>query len=132
MEGTVPNQAQHIINNVKTKEGPGAYWDEVEIKGDQFNVVKWPTVHWAGWFDIFTHGHLYAYDGFQKHSDLSVRGQHWLVVDPLGHCQDGAKYFPHNLIEGRSLLPVLMGIELFQNNLTGTTTNIPEHVKKIF
>ena len=75
LEGTVPKQAQHIIDNVKTKEGPGAYWDEVEIKGDQFNVVNWPTVHWAGWFDIFTHGHLYAYDGFQKHSDLSGKGK---------------------------------------------------------
>ena len=60
-----------------------------------------------------------------------VRGQHWLVVDPLGHCQDGAKYFPHNLIAGRSLLPVLLGIQLFQNNLTGTTTKIPEHVQHL-
>ena len=43
-----------------------------------------PTVHWAGWFDIFLHGHLYSYDGFQKQSAPSVRGTHYLVVDPLG------------------------------------------------
>jgi predicted acyl esterase len=117
LEGTVPLQADGIISSVRTHEAPGPWWDQVEIKGDEFAQITWPTVQWAGWSDIFLHGHLYSFDGFQKHSDASVKGHHYLVVDPLGHCQDGAKFFPHNLIAGRSLLPVLMGIELFKGNL---------------
>ena len=128
LHGTVPTQATAIINTVKTKEAPSSWWDAVEIKGDQFNSIDWPTVMWAGWYDIFLHGHLYSYDGFQKRSQS--KGKHWLVVDPLGHCQAGAKYFPHNLIEGRSLLPVLLGIQMFQNNLT-SSHDITEHVKQV-
>ena len=127
LEGTVPKQAAEIIAHVKTEEGPSAWWDAVEIKGDQFKAIDWPTVHWAGWYDIFLHGHLYSYDGFQERSNSS--GQHWLVVDPCGHCQDASRYFPHNLIAGRSILPVLMGIQLFQHNLT--TSRVPEHVKHV-
>jgi len=127
LEGTVPKQAAEIIAHVKTEEGPSAWWDAVEIKGDQFKAIDWPTVHWAGWYDIFLHGHLYSYDGFQERSNSS--GQHWLVVDPCGHCQDASRYFPHNLIAGRSILPVLMGIQLFQHNLT--TSHVPEHVKHV-
>ena len=127
LEGTVPKQAAEIIAHVKTEEGPSAWWDAVEIKGDQFKAIDWPTVHWAGWYDIFLHGHLYSYDGFQERSTSS--GQHWLVVDPCGHCQDASRYFPHNLIAGRSILPVLMGIQLFQHNLT--TSHVPEHVKHV-
>ena len=110
LTGTVPRQADKLIANVRMHEAPGPWWDDVEIKGDQFGQITWPTVHWAGWSDIFLHGHLYSFDGFQKHSADVVKGKHYLVVDPLGHCQDGAKFFPHNLIEGRSLLPVLKAV----------------------
>ena len=130
LKGTVPKQAEAIIQHVRTEEAPGPWWDAVEIKGDQFGKIDWPTVHWAGWFDIFLHGHLYSYDGFQKRSSLRVQGKHWLVVDPCGHCQDAAAYFPHNLLLGRSILPVLLGIQLFQNNLTNTK-HIPEAVKHV-
>ena len=62
------------------------------MRDAQFAKVTWPSVQWAGWYDIFLHGHLYAFDGYQHKSDPSVRGKHYLVVDPLGHCQKGAKY----------------------------------------
>ncbi len=120
LSGTVPKQAAGLVANVKQHEAPGPWWDAVEIKGDQFGQVAWPTVMWAGWYDIFLHGNLYSFDGFQKRSAPAVQGKHWLVVDPCGHCQDAAAYFPHNLILGRSLLPVLMGIELFQGKFDAT------------
>ncbi len=131
LKGTVPNQAQGLIDFIKTQEAPSSWWDAVEIKGDQFNAITWPTVHWAGWFDIFLHGHLYSYDGFQKHASKSVVGDSWLVVDPCGHCQDAAKYFPHNLIAGRSLLPILMGIQLFQDTSKSKHFVPAENVKSI-
>ena len=40
------------------------------------------------------------------------------MIDPLGHCQDGAKYFPKHLIEGRAALPIFLGIDLFTNKST--------------
>ena len=40
------------------------------------------------------------------------------MVDPLGHCQDGAKYFPKHLIEGRAALPIFLIVDLFTNKTT--------------
>ena len=51
-------------------------WDAVEIKGGQFARVSWPSVMWAGWYDIFLHGHLYSFYGYQKASAPAVRGRH--------------------------------------------------------
>ena len=39
-------------------------------------------------------GTLLGYHGYQCEADLVVRGEMRLVVDPLGHCQAGAVYFP--------------------------------------
>jgi predicted acyl esterase len=127
LKGTVKDQAAGLIAEVKMREAPSAWWDEVALKGAQFGKVVWPSVMWAGWYDIFLHGNLYAFDGYQKHSAPSVRGKHFLVVDPLGHCQDGAKYFPHHLIEGRSLLGLLLGLRLFR----GEPEKVPEGVQAV-
>ena len=40
------------------------------------------------------------------------------MIDPLGHCQGGAKYFSRDLIEGRVLLPIFQSLDLFQNKTT--------------
>ena len=128
LKGTVPKQATELIAETKTHEAPGAWWDAVEIKGGQFEKIKWPTVFWAGWYDIFQHGNLYTFDGFQKRSDPSVAGDHYIVVDPLGHCQSGAAYFPKHLIAGRALLPILLGIQLFKD---GKISKAPEGVDHV-
>lgn len=49
-------------------------------------------------------GNLAAYDGYNTLSDESVRHTSKLVVDPLGHCQSAAEFFPQDLIAGRTLL----------------------------
>jgi hypothetical protein len=128
LKGTVPDQAPAIIENVKAHEGPSEFWTNCEILGDQFKRIKWPSVMWGGWYDIFQHGNIYSFDGYQHRSDPSVRGKHYFVVDPLGHCQDGAEYFPKNLILGRSLLPILLGVQLFTGKLnTAAELSLPTY-----
>ena len=56
-----------------------------------------------------------------------MRGKHYLVVDPCGHCQDAATTFTKDLIEGRVLLPILLGIYMF----TGESAGIPEGVQAV-
>jgi hypothetical protein len=38
------------------------------------------------------------------------------VVDPLGHCQGAAKYFPRNTILGRVILPFLLSFDMVKEN----------------
>ena len=107
--GTVPDQAAGCVQQLKQHESPDDWWAPLEFNTSSFAQVTWPTVMWGGWYDIFIHGNLYAFKGFQKLSDPTVRGKHYLVIDPLGHCQGGMFAFPKNLIAGRSLLPILLG-----------------------
>ena len=124
LKGTVPAQAAGLIAEVERREAPSAWWDAVEMRAAQFARVAWPSVMWAGWYDIFLHGQLYAFDGYQHHSAPAVRGAHYLVIDPLGHCQRAARYFPRHLLAGRALLPVLLGLRLFR----GEPHRVPAHV----
>lgn len=66
----------------------------------------------SGWYDIFLNGNLIAYDAFQKYSSPAVRGKSKIVIDPLGHCQGGARFFPKKLIAGRAALPVLLALQM--------------------
>ena len=65
------------------------------------------------WYDIFLRGTLFGYNGYQKLSSPSIAGNSYLVVDPLGHCQEAADHFHGDLIAGRIILPVLLSVELF-------------------
>ena len=58
-------------------------------------------------------GNLAAYDGYNNLSDESVRHTSKLVIDPLGHCQSAAEFFPQDLIAGRTLLSFMQAYELF-------------------
>ena len=134
LHGTIPKQADGVIKTVRANEGPGKYWDSVEYLGGRgvtrkFNHIKWPIVMWGGWYDIFQHGNVVTFEGIQHESDPSVRGKHYLVMDPLGHCQAGASMFPHNLIAGRALLPIFLGINLFTGDLE--KGKVPESVDKV-
>lgn len=77
-----------------------------------------PSMHWAGWYDIFQQTNLVAWQGFQELSDPSIRGQAKLVIDCCGHCQDAAELFPNNAIVGRVALPLLMALELLGDDST--------------
>jgi len=115
LEGTIPSNSTALIEEVEANEDPaGSWWDAVDLTGKYWKV-NYPTVMWAGWYDIFLQGNLEGYNGFQYQSDPSVQGKMKLVIDPLGHCQDAYIYFPDDLIEGRSLLPVILSYNLFLN-----------------
>jgi predicted acyl esterase len=69
-----------------------------------YDRVHAPAAFWAGWYDLFLVGNLAAYQGYNAEADISVRNTATIVIDPLGHCQDAAQYFPQDLVQGRSLL----------------------------
>jgi predicted acyl esterase len=67
---------------------------------------------------------LSAWEGYQKASALPWQAK--LVVDPCGHCQDAAAYFPSNAVLGRAALPLLMALELIaDDSVTNRTWPAP-------
>eukprot|EP00750_Incisomonas_marina_P028628 INCI6793.3.p1 GENE.INCI6793.3~~INCI6793.3.p1 ORF type:complete len:533 (-),score=79.14 INCI6793.3:82-1599(-) len=119
LEGTVRSQAPGLIELVRTKESAlDPWWKAVDASG-KFGMLTAPAVFWAGWYDIFLRGTLFGYNGYQKLSSPSIAGNSYLVVDPLGHCQEAADHFHGDLIAGRIILPVLLSVELFHGNFSG-------------
>lgn len=106
IHGTVKfpdNWADVCYEDIKKNEMHSDWWNAVELTG-MYSKVKSPSAFWAGWYDIFFVGNLAAYDGYNNLSDESVRHTSKIVIDPLGHCQSGAQFFPQDLIAGRTLL----------------------------
>ena len=106
IHGTVEfpeNWANVCYNDIKKNEMHSEWWNAVELT-NMYSKVKFPSAFWGGWYDIFLVGDLAAYDGYNNQADESVRFTSKLVVDPLGHCQSAAEFFPQDLIAGRTLL----------------------------
>lgn len=82
------------------------WWTPVELTG-KYGNINFKSGFWAGWYDIFLVGNLAAYDGYNTQSDESVRYTSFITIDPLGHCQSAAEYFPQDLIAGRSLIGLM-------------------------
>lgn len=131
LDSLLPNNGTNVVDQVKAEEVPGAWWQT--LNGTlYYQNVKWSSVQWAGWYDIFQQGNLLGFEGYQHASDPSVRGKHKLVVDPCGHCQDAADLFPHNDILGRSLLPLLEILQMFDpGNANGGHPPPPEGAKAV-
>ena len=128
---TVRSQAPALIDFVHTQESPALPWWNTVNGTKWFQNINVPSIHWAGWYDIFQNGHLAAWRGYQSHSSLP--GQAKLVIDPCGHCQDAAEYFPQNAILGRAALPLLMALELLaDDSVTNRSWPLPaEGVKNV-
>jgi predicted acyl esterase len=94
------------LMQAKSHEAPGPWWDLVNGSMWESNV-HWPAVHFGGWFDIFLIGQLVTFSAFQHTSSPGATGLQSIVVDPLGHCQSAAHFFPEHTIDGRTALPVL-------------------------
>ena len=116
LKDTVPTQWQALDALVRTKEQPDTDWWRPVNGTLGYPNVNWPTIHWAGWYDIFQQGNLEAWNGFQYASNPAVRGLAKLVVDPCGHCQGAASLFPHDTAFGRVLLPILMAFDMMSND----------------
>lgn len=122
LKGTVPNNYTALIADVKTHEPPGPWYDVVNGSLWVSNV-NWPAVHFGGWFDIFLIGQLVTFSAYQHTASDGAKGLQSIVIDPLGHCQKAAKYFPEHTIDGRTALAVLQAslFELCSSNFSPTS-----------
>lgn len=126
IRSTVPDQADDLLKIIAQNEMKTDWWDALELTG-RYNEVRYPAAFWAGWYDIFLLGTLNGYAGYNFQSDPSVQHTAKLVVDPLGHCQDAAQYFPQDLIAGRTALSFMQALELYgvrpvsRNNIKNVT-----------
>jgi len=111
--GTVDGPwAKVCISEIEYNEMPSSWWENITMTG-HYDLVTFPYAFWAGWYDIFLVGNLAAYNGYNYEAHEESRHQSKITIDPLGHCQKAAEYFPQNLIAGRSLLPVMQAYELY-------------------
>ena len=126
MEGTVPSQGDALIQVIKDNEVWSDWWSPITMT-NKYNRVNGSSSFWAGWYDIFLPGTLAAYNGYNNECNEMYRYTSKLVIDPLGHCQDASKYFPQDLIQGRSALGLLQAYELYgvrdikRNNIKNIT-----------
>lgn len=112
IRSTVPDQADDLLKIIAENEMKTDWWTALELTG-RYDEIRYPSAFWAGWYDIFLLGNLNAYAGYNYQSDPSVQKTSKLVIDPLGHCQDAAVYFPQDLIAGRTALSVMQSLELY-------------------
>ena len=82
LKSTVPSVAAATEVLIKSNESPSGKWWTPLNGSLWYGNVDFPSLHAAGWYDIFQRGNLEAYNGFQTKSKL--RGQAKLFVDPLG------------------------------------------------
>lgn len=113
ISSTVPQSADENLQELKENEARTTWWDPLDLRG-KYDLVRGKSGFWAGWYDIFLLGTLEAFRGYNDESDPSVRSTSMLLIDPLGHCQDGAQYFPQDLIMGRTLLGLIQAYELYE------------------
>jgi len=73
-----------LMPEIRAHEADNGWWGLSRF--EDWKSIKWPTLMWAGWFDIFQKDTLEAFDAYQQNSSPDVRHKHRLVVDPLGHC----------------------------------------------
>ena len=131
LKGTVRDQAGALIPYVHSKEAPSNPWWNTVNGTLWFQKINYPSIHWAGWYDIFQSGHLSAWEGYAKQSSLPNQAK--LVIDPCGHCQAAASSFPQNAVLGRAALPLLMALDLLADDSVTNRTwpEVPEGAKNV-
>eukprot|EP01036_Dinobryon_divergens_P027208 gene27208-35939_t len=103
---TMPNPevVNDNIQTVRENEMHSAFWESVELSEKDYKNFRGRSGFWAGWYDLFSTGTIAAYEGYNSLSDPSVRSTSVITIDPLGHCQDAAEFFPQNTLMGRTAL----------------------------
>lgn len=113
IHGTVDGEwADVCYEDIKKNEYYNEWWYAVDLSS-RYDLVNFPSAFWAGWYDIFLVGNLAAYKGYNTESAENVRYTSVLTIDPLGHCQSAAEFFPQDLIAGRTLLAFMQAYELY-------------------
>jgi len=108
-----PDVVNDNIQTVHENEAHTPFWRVIELDDDYYAKIKWPSAFWAGWYDLFSVGTLEAWEGFNTKSDPSVRYTSKIIVDPLGHCLEGAEFFLPNSVMGRTALVLAQAYETF-------------------
>lgn len=93
------------------------FWNSMENR-DIYKKITWPTIFYAGWYDIFTLGNILTFD--------KIESSTFIIIDPCGHCQDASKYFNANLIYGRTALSIF--VSLYQFNII---SRLRRNIKKV-
>eukprot|EP01062_Namystynia_karyoxenos_P015615 TRINITY_DN1566_c0_g1_i1.p2 TRINITY_DN1566_c0_g1~~TRINITY_DN1566_c0_g1_i1.p2 ORF type:complete len:579 (+),score=214.77 TRINITY_DN1566_c0_g1_i1:78-1814(+) len=99
-------QHKALLHEAMSNEAPGTWWDPVNISDAGCARIDVPSVLWAGWYDIFLQGNLFAHQCYGRSGKAKSR----LVVDSCGHCL--AQQCPQ-VSDQERLLPILLGIDLF-------------------
>jgi putative CocE/NonD family hydrolase len=86
-----------MANELKVNEANVEYWAPADSL-PFFNRVSFPTVHTAGWWDIFLGAQLIAFSGYATQAALPNHA--FLIVLPTGHCQMGWAPWPSNVGDG--------------------------------
>lgn len=112
IRSTVPDEADDLLVVIAENEAETEWWEPLDLTGKYYKI-DYPSGFWSGWYDIFLLGNLAAYDGYNYQSNSRVALTSRLLVDPLGHCQGAAEFFPQDLIGGRSALGLMQAFELY-------------------
>jgi predicted acyl esterase len=116
------------VQQVKLQEAYSPWWDNITVSG-KFNKIKIPSVHYAGWYDIFLQPHLDLFSGWQKQSDPSVQGKSYLVVTPHGHCQFPIDVTPFP--NSYTTLPFVLAAEMFKGQDTKDRAKVFDHIDSV-
>jgi predicted acyl esterase len=84
-----------LIPFIKSHEAYDDIWAKTDVSNSWYNV-HYPSVHAAGWYDIFLQQSIDAFEAYRSKCNPSARNQAYLIVDPFGHCSGGQTYMPNN------------------------------------
>lgn len=102
-----PEMVEEVLEN---EEYTPEWWGPIDIDANG-DICRWPSAHWAGWYDIFQAQTIEAWEWYQS----SVSGcpdRATLFIDPHGHCgmmDVGDTVYPLS----RLPLPIFQAIDLF-------------------
>jgi putative CocE/NonD family hydrolase len=78
-----------------------------------YGNVHFPSIHWAGWYDIFLDHQIDAFNGYKTKGQPQIRDDTYLFIEPHGHCYDVT------YARGISLLALRIGRAIFKLQETG-------------
>eukprot|EP01084_Bolivina_argentea_P293836 505456_1 len=96
---TVNKEAQYVntlYQNEDFTQHP-SYW--IPIAGqykNNWNIFNLSMLHFAGWYDIFSTRQIQTALAINQSGNIGARGQQILIINPGGHCGQGAIDWPNS------------------------------------
>ncbi len=107
--------ATGFIPTVQAHELWGEFWEPTTAREAQWGAYTWPTLHLAGWYDIFSTLQVQDALGLDAGGGAGARGAQTVVIEAGGHCAGGAVAWP-NASWGRDLTQQV-ALDLFEEAL---------------